>query len=44
MENENPQKEKAPFRKGFVAIIILAIAIFGLYNILLDFLRYLQII
>jgi len=43
MKNNKPEK-KAPFRKGFVAIIILSIAIFGLYNILLDFLRYLQII
>jgi len=44
MENKNHQKEKAPVRKGFMAILILAIAIFGLYNLILYFLRYLEII
>jgi len=44
MENENPEKEKAPFKKGFFAILILVIAIFGLYNMLLNFLKYLGII
>jgi len=44
MKNNKPEKEKAPFRKGFVAILILAIAIFGLYNMLLGFLKYIGII
>jgi hypothetical protein len=44
MENEKPKKEKIPFRKGFVAVFLLAFAIFGLYNLVLDFLKYLGII
>lgn len=44
MEINKPEKEKAPFRKGFVAILVLSIAIFGLYNMLLGLLRYIGII
>ncbi|WMN12146.1 hypothetical protein QYS49_32595 [Marivirga salinae] len=44
MDNENLQKEKVPFRKGFIAIIVLAIALFGLYNSALYFLNFLGLI
>lgn len=44
MENKKQEKEKAPFKKGFIAVLILAIAAFGLYNMLLGFLKYLGII
>ncbi|ADR22135.1 hypothetical protein MATR_02280 [Marivirga tractuosa] len=44
MKNRKFEKEKAPFRKGFVAILVLAIAIFGLYNIVLEFLKYMGIL
>jgi hypothetical protein len=41
---DNKKSEKARFRKGFVAILILAIALFGFYNMLLGLLKYLGII
>ncbi|WP_296619299.1 hypothetical protein [Marivirga sp.] len=44
MEDEKPQTEKRFSRKGFVAIVVLSIAAFGLYNMILDFLKYLGII
>jgi|GEM_PF-4091966 hypothetical protein len=44
MEDQNSPKEKRHYRKGFVAIVALAIAAFGLYNMILDFLKYLGII
>lgn len=44
MEEEKPKKEKTPFRKGFVAVLLLAFALFGLYNLILDFLKYLGLI
>lgn len=44
MEDQNSQSEKRPYRKSFIAIVVLAIAAFGLYNMILDFLKYLGII
>jgi hypothetical protein len=44
MGNEELKKEKIPFRKGFVAILVLAIAFYGLYNMILDFLKYIGFI
>jgi hypothetical protein len=44
MENEKPKKEKTPFRKGFIAVLLLALAIFGVYNLVLDFLKYIGLI
>jgi len=41
---ENTNKEIPPFRKGFVAVIVLAFALFGFYNLILDFLKYLGFI
>ncbi len=44
MEKGNAQKEKTFPRKGFIAIIVLAIASFGLYNLVLEFLKYLGLL
>jgi hypothetical protein len=40
----NKEKTKPSFRKGFVAVLLLVFAIFGFYNLILDFLKYLGII
>lgn len=44
MENEKSPKEKTPFKKGFTAVLLLALAIFGIYNLIVDFLKYLGIL
>jgi hypothetical protein len=44
MKNDNAKKEKIPFRKGFVAVLLLAFALFGFYHLILDFLKYLGVI
>tara|TARA_R110002012_G_scaffold114079_1_gene260380 strand:+ start:207456 stop:207590 length:135 start_codon:yes stop_codon:yes gene_type:complete len=44
MESEKSGNQKTPFRKGFIAVILISIAIFGIYNLAIDFLKYLGII
>jgi len=44
MENEKNGKEKTPFRKGFVAVLLLGLALLGVYDLLLALLNYLGVI
>ncbi|SMG20238.1 hypothetical protein SAMN05661096_01089 [Marivirga sericea] len=41
MKSDNAKKEKPTFIKGLVAVLILAFALFGFYQLILDFLKFL---
>lgn len=44
MENENTEKERKPSKKGCIAVIVLAIALYGIYSLILSLLEYLNTI